>query len=81
MKICNKDMQRPYVRQHVFLAGWGSFEASNFFFINGIMGLNVKPTDNETFCLKKSVRIFRCWLKKLSIYDLSTDNFTPRFGL
>ena len=28
MKICNRDMQRPYVRQHVFLAGWGSFEAS-----------------------------------------------------
>ncbi len=30
MKICNKDMQRPDVKQHVFLAGWGSFEASDF---------------------------------------------------
>ena len=30
MKICNKDMQRRYVRQHVFLAGWGSFETSTF---------------------------------------------------
>ena len=30
IKNCNKDMQRPYVRQHVFLAGWGSFEASHF---------------------------------------------------
>ena len=32
-------MQRPYVRQHVFLAGWGSFEASNFAFV--LEGLSI----------------------------------------
>ena len=44
-------MRRPYVRRHVFLAGWGSFEASNFrrkikFYVyTGISGVK-----SENFC-------------------------------
>ena len=39
-------MQRPYVRQHVFFAGWGSFEASN---LGGVHGVQIKKNIGQIF--------------------------------